>query len=298
MHRDTLWHPSLLRSSLACVTALLAIVGVLGCGSSHERADAGTLGDAGRAGDSGGPGDAGATCPSGQDYYYPGCASEPVPAPIVPGCYQPCTGAGDPTCPASLTCQQTTINPCVCPAGEACCAACGSEVWLCLPPEPTASAVTFRFSFRTDASPEFIFLQTVDASFGEPDWVRVRSLDGDPLQVHQGCACACSSCPACPVCEAPIPETRRLRDGGETVEWTWDGLVHPAGRCAGGGTVFRCVDAIPLAPGRYLADFCWSWTGTGRIGEILDPASITCESVEFAYPPADGIVAHEPCFCG
>lgn len=78
----------------------------------------------------GGPGPA---CPPGQEMFFPGCG-DPSDGHVVitPGCYQPCSGSLDRSCGAGTTCQRSDINPCVCPPGEGCCAACGAEQWLCL----------------------------------------------------------------------------------------------------------------------------------------------------------------------
>ena len=70
-------------------------------------------------------------CPPGQEMFYPGCGGGEDITPIAPGCYTPCEpGAG--ICPDSMSCTLTDINPCVCPEGDVCCAACGAGQYLCL----------------------------------------------------------------------------------------------------------------------------------------------------------------------
>jgi len=103
---------------------LALIAGGTGCGGDDSRPDPGT--------DGGTTPDGGDTaCPAGQSYFVPGCGSgEDVT--ITAGCYQPCTDADDGSCPVGMSCQRTDINPCICPAGEGCCAACGAEQWVCL----------------------------------------------------------------------------------------------------------------------------------------------------------------------
>lgn len=77
-----------------------------------------------------------AACGEGESYQWPGCEPEGASTAIVEGCYASCSGASD-VCDGGLTCTQAWVNPCVCPKGEGCCAACGAEQWLCLQ-APTA----------------------------------------------------------------------------------------------------------------------------------------------------------------
>ena len=117
------------RSLLLAAAAALGLATAAGCGDSRARSEPGA--DAGD--EDGGTGDAGSppACPAGESWFFPGCGSgEEVT--IIAGCYRPCAGATDTSCPAPSVCRRSDINPCVCPAGEGCCDACGAEQWLCL----------------------------------------------------------------------------------------------------------------------------------------------------------------------
>jgi hypothetical protein len=108
----------------------LAVACLVACGDSRTRSGS----DAGSGDPDASGRDASTTeCPAGESHFDPGCGSgeEVV---ITAGCYRPCTGATDGSCTAGTTCRRTDINPCICPAGEGCCAACGAEQWLCLAP--------------------------------------------------------------------------------------------------------------------------------------------------------------------
>jgi len=122
--------------------ALLAMAAA--CSSSSTLPDGGTDGATDAATDTSAPDSATPdtstppTCPSGQERYEPGCGEGfPSYTPIEAGCYQACTGEGDTSCGDDLVCARTVINPCICEPGMACCGACGSDAWLCLPPPPT-----------------------------------------------------------------------------------------------------------------------------------------------------------------
>lgn len=136
--------PTLARSTRTlAATLLLAATPVLagGCWQWHDGdpgADAGSpRADAPAAPDAPPAADAGPGCPPGEAFFYPGCGSgEDVR--IEAGCYVPCDGPADlASCPLDTECRRTDVNPCVCGPGEGCCAACGAEAWLCLPPAPS-----------------------------------------------------------------------------------------------------------------------------------------------------------------
>ena len=96
-------------------------------GASNGGVSAGRPSTGGASGGAGGQG----SCDAGSEYLVPGCAFQG--APFEAGCYQRCTSASDSSCPQGQSCQETTINPCVCPVDQACCAACGMSAWVCLP---------------------------------------------------------------------------------------------------------------------------------------------------------------------
>jgi hypothetical protein len=103
------------------------------CGSSSRPTAGGSDGGGADGGGADGGGDT--ACATDEEYFVPGCGSgEDVT--ITAGCYRPCEPDGAAVCEAPTTCQRTDINPCVCPPGAGCCAACGAEQWLCLPSDP------------------------------------------------------------------------------------------------------------------------------------------------------------------
>ncbi len=110
-------------AAITCLASVAALAGAA-CSNDHDVADAGS--DAA-------PADGDTSCPVGQSYYVPGCGASGIV--ITPGCYTPC-GLDPTTCSGTDACQVATINPCVCPAGEGCCAACGADERLCLPWDP------------------------------------------------------------------------------------------------------------------------------------------------------------------
>ena len=81
-------------------------------------------------------------------HYEPsGCPDDLTPILPGAGCYEPCDGPDD-ACMVG-TCSQVQVNPCVCPDGEGCCAACGAIEWLCVEGLPEAvceQIVGTRFS--------------------------------------------------------------------------------------------------------------------------------------------------------
>lgn len=64
------------------------------------------------------------------------CPGDEVPILPAAGCYEPCDGPGA-AC-AVGSCAEVEVNPCVCPEGEDCCAACGAVEWLCVEGLPDA----------------------------------------------------------------------------------------------------------------------------------------------------------------
>jgi hypothetical protein len=101
---------------------------------SGTSASAGSEGSE-SAGESGEPMD---PCPDpALSHYEPsGCPDDLTPILPGAGCYEPCDGSGD-ACMVG-TCTEVQVNPCVCPDGEGCCAACGAIEWLCVEGLPDA----------------------------------------------------------------------------------------------------------------------------------------------------------------
>ncbi|MEM9190959.1 MAG: hypothetical protein AAGF12_17370 [Myxococcota bacterium] len=115
-------------------TVIVSILVLTACGSSREanpasdaavdaRPDGGTTPDA--------EADGGPSCVPTESYFEPGCA-DGTERLITAGCYQPCMGPNDRSCPMGTRCQATITNPCVCEPGAPCCDACGAETFLCL----------------------------------------------------------------------------------------------------------------------------------------------------------------------
>lgn len=77
-------------------------------------------------------------CPDPALSHYEPAACPDDFTPILPGagCYEPCDGPGD-ACVGGA-CVEVQVNPCVCPEGEDCCAACGALAWLCVEGLPDA----------------------------------------------------------------------------------------------------------------------------------------------------------------
>jgi hypothetical protein len=74
----------------------------------------------------------GGECPPNSVPLEPGCGPAPTGVPIIEaGCYIPCTEGGS-ECGDDV-CTVVWSNPCVCPDGDGCCAACGGESTVCLP---------------------------------------------------------------------------------------------------------------------------------------------------------------------
>lgn len=73
-------------------------------------------------------------CEGDEQLFHAGCEPASGFVAITDGCYAPCTGADDTSCPANSACREAWINPCVCDPtpGVSCCAACGASQWLCI----------------------------------------------------------------------------------------------------------------------------------------------------------------------
>ncbi len=99
-------------------------------GSESDGSSAGT----GTTGETGDPD----LCPDpALSHYEPsGCPDDSTPILPGAGCYEPCDGPRD-VCVVG-TCVEVQVNPCVCPEGEDCCAACGAIEWLCVEGLPDA----------------------------------------------------------------------------------------------------------------------------------------------------------------
>lgn len=130
---------------LVLVLAMLSSLGTSGCWLFHDRDPRGTPPpvDAGVDApwhstpryDAAVPLDTGFACAPGEGWFEPGCV-EGGDVTIAADCYRPCSGPGDTTCEPGMFCRPTSIDPCMCRPGGACCSACAAEAWLCLPPDP------------------------------------------------------------------------------------------------------------------------------------------------------------------
>lgn len=161
---------------------------------------------------------------------------------------------------------------------------------------PTPTTLTFRLSYRSDV-PDSIYVQS-GTELGGQGWLTVRTLAGVDLTILDDCGvCNCDSCDPCAVCGAGRPEVTEIpRDGH--LDWTWDTRVFGPGTCAGtGGT---CEASTAIAPGPYLARFCWSTTTDG-VGPGHHVGALTCAEEPFDVAPAGpppAPVEHEECACG
>lgn len=159
--------------------------------------------------------------------------------------------------------------------------------------ETPTTTLTFRLSFRTDAAPESIFVQESTES-GGPAWLTVQTPDGRTLHIVDDCAiCGCDECGSCPVCGAAQPVVVEI-PAPTSHDFVWDAVTHPREACGAGQS---CERVAPLPPGHYVAVMCYSTTSDG-VGPDHHVGETTCDSVEFDYPDADGLVERSVCFCG
>lgn len=139
-HRASFASLSLLLLSGACVAKEPDSLGDLESSGDDGATSDPTAGTGGSESGSSESGSGGPTDPCvdpSLDHYEPsGCPGDAAPILPAAGCYEPCDGPGD-AC-AVGACVQVEINPCVCPEGEDCCAACGSIEWLCVEGLPDA----------------------------------------------------------------------------------------------------------------------------------------------------------------
>lgn len=161
---------------------------------------------------------------------------------------------------------------------------------------PLPGSLTFRLAYDSDV-PDSIFVQSA-TGFGGQGWLTVRPVGGAELAILDDCGrCNCDSCDPCAVCGVGLTEVTEIPRGGH-LDWTWDTSVFGAGTCAGTGG--SCERATPLAPGAYLARFCWSFTSDGvGVGHQIGP--VTCADEAFSFPPAASPpppIEHAECACG
>jgi hypothetical protein len=74
------------------------------------------------------------TCAEGTQRFVPGCVAGGASRTITEGCYRPCAGMDDASCPDGTVCAEASVNPCACDPepGLSCCTACAEGRWLCL----------------------------------------------------------------------------------------------------------------------------------------------------------------------
>jgi hypothetical protein len=151
----------------------------------------------------------------------------------------------------------------------------------------------FRLSYRSDV-PDSIFVQS-GTELGGQGWLSVRTPGGDALAILDDCGrCNCDACDPCAVCGAGLPEVTEIPADGH-LDWTWDARVFGAGTCPTSG--MACEASTPLAPGAYVARFCWSWTSDG-VGSGHHVGPLVCRDEPFTFPPAAQPIEHEECACG
>ncbi|MEZ4400881.1 MAG: hypothetical protein R3B06_12725 [Kofleriaceae bacterium] len=159
-----------------------------------------------------------------------------------------------------------------------------------------AAPVTFRLSYQSDV-PDSIFVQA-GTEVGGQGWLAVLAPGGDMLTILDSCGlCDCAACGQCPVCGIGQPVVTELPRGA-SIDWTWDARVFTAGTCA--ASSMACETAATLAPGAYVARFCWSATSDG-VGPGHHVGPLQCADEPFVYPPPAGPVVpveHVECACG
>ena len=153
---------------------------------------------------------------------------------------------------------------------------------------PKNKEITFSIGFITDVpTSEFMYVQTSDEN-GWQQWVSV--LDGSQTVPLQGkCTiCPCDVCVNCPLCGPAKTKTVQV-PSHSSVSWTWKGKIWPEHRCAdpSSGADIACQDQGTLAPGKYIARFCYG------IGDDQGPFPTevpSCNDVPFTYPVDGGVV--------
>lgn len=160
------------------------------------------------------------------------------------------------------------------------------------PPE----AITFRLSYQSDV-PDSIFVQSGTGAGGQ-GWLTIHPVGGGPaLAILDDCGlCDCASCGSCPVCGQAQPEVTELARG-TALDWSWDVRVFERETCSTSN--LTCERATFLAPGDYIARFCWSLTSDG-VGPNHHVGPLVCadEPLVFPRPAAAPPIEHAECACG
>lgn len=146
--------------------------------------------------------------------------------------------------------------------------------------------LVFRLRLVSDV-PESVYLQASGMS-GDPEWIGVRDASGAALAMFQPCElCACTECLRCGVCGMARPVVAEVV-ANSAYDLAWDARVFPRGNC---GASTSCYRALDLAPGPYVARFCWADAvdGTGPGHQVT---GVTCADVPFVFPVAGGVVSH------
>ena len=155
----------------------------------------------------------------------------------------------------------------------------------------------FRLSYDSDV-PDSIFVQS-GTELGGQGWLTVHPAGGGDLRILGDCGrCDCDACDPCAVCGAGLPEVIEIPRGGHH-DWTWDTRAYADATCPTTGGA--CEAAAVVAPGAYVATFCWSFTSDGvGVGHHVGP--LTCADEPFVIPVTPPgpptVVEHAFCACG
>ena len=159
------------------------------------------------------------------------------------------------------------------------------------PDEPPGPGITFILSFITDIpSYEYLYAQQSDMSC-RTTWITLRDGARSFSMAHDCAICPCDECASCAVCGACMQVVIPVA-GGERVTYEWDGTVWNMGMCSPyPDEDWGCEYTSALAPGDYLARFCFAVAGPNAFpdGIIPDP---WCEDVPFTYPVPGGVVEY------
>lgn len=159
------------------------------------------------------------------------------------------------------------------------------------PDELPGPGITFILGFITDIPGyEYLYAQQSDMSC-RMTWISVWSGTSSFSMEHDCAICTCDECASCAVCGACLQVVVPVA-GGESVSYEWDGTVWNMGMCSPyPDEDWGCEYTTALAPGDYIARFCFAVAGPGAFpdGIIPDP---TCEDVRFTYPVPGGVVQY------
>lgn len=223
--------------------------------------------------------------PSGED-------AGAIPTPIRCTTPNP-AGCGVNACPPNAICDHNLgCAPSSCSCGPDgnwdCTDDCGGGT--CRPTD-----LIFRLRYDSDVEDQTVWAQ----SGGGQPWVTVIDSFGNNVFIDADCGqCSCDSCGNCPLCGFAPAAVTQFGGVFGPMERTWDLTTHPPGRCASSpGSNIACQEYLPLAPGRYIARFCFGYrTVETREGHFVEQP--VCNEVGFEWPTTNNVVEYYHCDCG